>query len=220
MEAKEILTKIKQLFADLTAPVAAAAPAAPEAVLPTEYELKDGGKVMIDKLEVGGIVMVDGAAALPGDLELADGTKLTVADNGVISEMVAAEVIADEPPAMEDMSTPAAMQIALSKFADISAPDTDIKKMAVILKACFENVFGWQIREAQEKATRDAAIEVYKSGFSVHEEKIKKQQSIIEQLLTLSQLIVDAPAAAPDAAAKTSNNFKEEKQTYSPILFN
>lgn len=219
MEAKEILTKIKQLFADLTAPVAAAEPAAPEAVLPTEYELKDGGKVMIDKLEVGGIVMVDGAAALPGDLELADGTKLTVADNGVISEMKPS-MVTEEPPAMEDMSTPAAMQAALAKFADTVTGDPHMAKMMVILKAVFENVFGWQLREAQEKATRDAAIEVYKSGFSIHEEKIKKQQSIIEQLLTLSQLIVDAPAAAPDAAAKTSNNFKEETKQYSPILFN
>lgn len=187
MEAKEILTKIKQLFADLTAPVAAAEPAAPEVAMPTEYELKDGGKVMIDKLEVGGIVMVDGAAALPGDLELADGTKLTVADNGVISEMVAAEVIPDEIPVVEDMGAKfTAFEIATNeKFANYASKF-----------------------EAQE-------IQLGKMTT-----QLNKANKVIEQLLTLSQLIVDAPAAAPDAAAKTSNNFKEEKQTYSPILFN
>ena len=42
--------------------------------------------------------------------------------------------------------------------------------------------------------------------------QLNKANKVIEQLLTLSQLIVDAPAATPDAAAKTSNNFKEEKQ--------
>jgi hypothetical protein len=188
MEAKEILTKIKQLFADLTAPVAAAAP---EAVLPTEYELKDGGKVMIDKLEVGGIVMVDGAAALPGDIELADGTKLTVADNGVISDLTMGtgvepvEPIAE--PAMEDMGAKfTAFEIATNeKFANYSSKF-----------------------EAQE-------IQLGKMTT-----QLNKANKVIEQLLTLSQLIVDAPAAAPDAAAKTSNNFKEEKQQYSSILFN
>ena len=191
MEAKEILTKIKQLFADLTAPVAAAEPAAPEVAMPTEYELKDGGKVMIDKLEVGGIVMVDGAAALPGDLELADGTKLTVADNGVISALTMgtgiepAEPIAE--PAMEDMG------------AKFTAFETATNEKFANYAAKFE---------AQE-------IQLTKMNT-----QLNKANKVIEQLLTLSQLIVDAPAATPDAAAKTSNNFKEEKQQYSPILFN
>lgn len=180
MEAKEILTKIKQLFADLTAPVAAAEPAAPEVAIPTEYELKDGGKVMIDKLEVGGIVMVDGAAALPGDLELADGTKLTVGDNGVISDLTMgtpAEPITE--PVIEDMGAKfTAFEIATNeKFANYASKF-----------------------EAQE-------IQLGKMTT-----QLNKANKVIEQLLTLSQLIVDAPAAAPDAAAKTSNNFKEEKQ--------
>lgn len=187
MESKEILTKIKQLFADLTAPVAAAEPAAAEVAIPTEYELKDGGKVMIDKLEVGGIVMVDGAAALPGDLELADGTKLTVGDNGVISDMVAAEVTDEEIPVVEDMGArfSAFETMANEKFANYSAKF-----------------------EAQE-------IQLGKMNT-----QLNKANKVIEQLLTLSQLIVDAPAATPDVAAKTSNNFKEEKQNYSSILFN
>lgn len=191
MEAKEILTKIKQLFADLTAPVVPDVPVTPEVALPTEYELKDGGKVMIHKLEVGGIVMVDGAAALPGDLELADGTKLTVGDNGVISALTMgtgiepAEPIAE--PAMEDMG------------AKFTAFETATNEKFANYAAKFE---------AQE-------IQLTKMNT-----QLNKANKVIEQLLTLSQLIVDAPAATPDAAAKTSNNFKEEKQQYSPILFN
>ena len=77
MEAKLILEKVKQYFADLTAPVTAAAP-------PVEYEVAGGGMATIDKLEVGGVVLIYGAPALPGDLELADGTKITIVDNGVI----------------------------------------------------------------------------------------------------------------------------------------
>ena len=104
MEAKEILQKVKQYFNELAA--------APE-VLPmaeaTEYELKDGGKVMIDKLEVGGIVMIDGNAALPGEAELVDGTKMTIGDNGVITAIeLGTGVEPVEPigePIVEDMGT-------------------------------------------------------------------------------------------------------------------
>jgi hypothetical protein len=39
-----------------------------------------------------------------------------------------------------------------------------------------------------------------------------KANKVIEELLKLSQLIVDAPAAQPDATVKTANTFKEEKQ--------
>ena len=99
------MNKVKLFFNDLVnpAPVLAAAPDAP--ALPTEYELKDGGKVMIDKLEVGGVVMIDGNPSLPGDVELVDGTKITISDNGVISALVTAEAPAETAPVVEDMGT-------------------------------------------------------------------------------------------------------------------
>lgn len=49
MEAKTILQKLKLAFNEIIAP-------APLAATPTEYDLADGTKVMIDKLEVGGAV--------------------------------------------------------------------------------------------------------------------------------------------------------------------
>ena len=126
MEAKEILAKIKMAFADLAGvppampPVdPAAAAAAPPA---NTYELKDGGTVTIDKLEVGGIVMIDGSPALPGDAELADGTKMTIGDNGVISTITlpASDAAPVMPPAGEDMGAKftAFETLTAAKFAD------------------------------------------------------------------------------------------------------
>ena len=126
MEAKEILAKIKMAFADLAGvppampPVdPAAAAAAPPA---NTYELKDGGTVTIDKLEVGGIVMIDGSPALPGDTELVDGTKMTIGDNGVISAITlpASDAAPVMPPAGEDMGAKftAFETLTAAKFAD------------------------------------------------------------------------------------------------------
>lgn len=183
MEAKEILQKVKEYFADLTAPVdpmaAPAAPATPAPMTPTEYELKDGGKVLIDMLEVGGIVMIDGAAALPGDIELLDGTKLTIGDNGVIT-------VYDEP----------------GETIIIEEPSMDMAEKF----AAFET-------STSEK------FAAYETKFAEYESKLKKANKVIDQLLQLSQLIVDAPSAEADKAVRTSNTFTEQKKDFS-ILFN
>lgn len=177
MEAKEILQKVKEYFADLTAPVnpTMAAPV----VAPTEYELKDGGMVMIDALEVGGIVMIDGAAALPGDIELKDGTKLTIGDNGVITVIdEPAETVTTEEPPMDMAAKFAAFETSTSeKFA------------------------------------------AYETKFAEYESKLKKATKVIDQLLQLSQLIVDAPSVEADKSVRTSNTFTEQKKDFS-ILFN
>lgn len=184
MEAKEILQQVKLFFNDLInpapAPVAAADPAAPK-----EYELKIGGKVMIDKLEAGGIVMIDGAPALPGDIELMDGTMITVGDNGVISEIKTATP-ADTPPA---------------------APDEMGAKFTA-----FET-------SANEKfASYEAKFTAYETRFAATELQLAKATKVIDKLLELNTLLVEAPAGNPDPAA---GKFKdEEKKTYSPILFN
>jgi hypothetical protein len=174
MEAKQILEKVKQYFAELTNPI-------PEAIVAKEYELKDGGKITIDTMEEGGIVMIDGAPALPGDVELMDGTILTIGDNGVITMIKMVEKT-EEPmldPAIE-------MQ---NKFS------------------AFQN----------ETAEKFAA---YEAKFEQYESKLKKATKVIDQLLQLSQLIVDAPQSAPDSSVKVSNNFKEDKKKDFSILFN
>ena len=188
MEAKEILDKVKLYFTELMAPVPPAVPAAPTPAGPMEYELKDGGKVMIDKLEEGGIVIIDGNPALPGDLELVDGTKITVADNGVITVIAMGEPAA--PPA-PDPSTEMA-----TKFAS------------------FETMTN------EKFANYETKFSAYEQRFADYEVKMKKANKVIEELLNLSQLIVDAPAVPADPAVRKPGAFKENEKGYSSILFN
>jgi hypothetical protein len=188
MEAKEILQKVKQYFNELAAPEVMAAPM----VEPKEYELKDGGKVMIDVLEVGGIVMIDGSAALPGEAELVDGTKMTIGDNGVITAIeLGTGVEPVEPigePIVEDMG---------SKFAAFETLTTE-------KFANYENRFS-----------------AYEQRFADYEVKMKKATKVIDELLKLSTLLVEAPVQAPDSSVRTSNAFKEEVEKKNlNILFN
>lgn len=197
MDAKEILGKIKQVFNELTAPVAAAAPVVAPAA-PTEYEIKGGGKVMIDKLEAGGIVMIDGNPAIPGELELADGTKLTIGDNGVISaiEIGAGSGPSIDAPVVEDMG---------AKFTAFET-STNEKFSAYEAKlSAYEQRF----------AANETQLGEYKTELGKHKE-------MIEKLLQFGQLMVDAPAAPADPATKITNNFKEVDEKVKPldILFN
>jgi len=182
MEAKEILQKVKQYFNEL-----AAAPEVDKMMDATEYELKDGGKVMIDKLEVGGVVMIDGNAALPGEAELVDGSKMTIGDNGVITAIKVA-MPEEVEPVMEDMN---------SKFA------------------AFETL------TSEKFANYEIKFSAYEQRFADYEVKMKKANKVIDELLKLSTLLVEAPSQAPDNSVRTSNAFKEveEKKTLN-ILFN
>jgi hypothetical protein len=184
MEAKEILQKVKQYFNELAAPENL--PMAEH----TEYELKDGGKVMIDKLEVGGIVMIDGNAALPGEAELVDGSKMTIGDNGVITAIEVAM-----PEEEEEMIEP--IQDMSSKFA------------------AFETL------TSEKFANYEIKFSAYEQRFADYEVKMKKANKVIDELLKLSTLLVEAPVQAPDNSVRTSNTFKEveEKKTLN-ILFN
>lgn len=93
----EMLKDLKQTF--LGNPQAPVAPApVPAQDLNTDYALADGTPVSIDKLEVGGVVMVAGAPAPAGEHELADGTKISVGEGGVIAAVAPAEMQAPAPP--------------------------------------------------------------------------------------------------------------------------
>ena len=100
MNAQEAILKIRALFDDGQV---AEAPAEVnlEAV---EYSLMDGTKVMIDKLEIGGtVVLSDGNAAPQGEHILADGTSIQVDEAGVIIEIAspAEDMIPEEMPVEE-----------------------------------------------------------------------------------------------------------------------
>lgn len=99
-DIKELWNQFKERFLAPVNPAAPAVPAAP--VQLTETTLKDGTPVTIDRLEVGGVVMVGDAPAPAGTHELADGTKVTVAEGGVIAAIEAVEVVEAEATAPTD----------------------------------------------------------------------------------------------------------------------
>lgn len=81
-DIKELWDKFKEKF--LGDPT----PQNPQPVnMATEYTLKDGTKCMIDKVEPGGIVLVNEAPAPAGEMELEDGSVIVVGEAGVITEV-------------------------------------------------------------------------------------------------------------------------------------
>lgn len=100
-EVKELLNKIKVLLGATDpkdAPKADPKDAPktdPKTGLPVEqskqYQLQDGTNVEIDKLEVGGLVIVNGQPIPAGEYTLNDGTSFTTDENGSITEVETAE---------------------------------------------------------------------------------------------------------------------------------
>lgn len=188
MEAKEILGKLKQMFADLTAPPAPAP--APAPMVATEYDITGGGKCTIDKLDVGGLVMIDGNQALPGDLSLTDGTMITVGDNGVITAVTPGAAPAPAPaptPAGEDMGA----------------------RFTALESATNERFASYD----QKLAAQDAQLAQYKT-------QLATQTEMINKLLQFGELMVNKPAAQPDPGVrKPQNNFNNVELQYDPALF-
>ena len=184
-----------------TQPVAAAgSPAAPNPTptdpVPVDYPLADGTVLHIPKLEIGGAVTISGQPAPDSEYVLADGTNITVV-GGVITEIETADQAAGEPAdqmGADELTTPSAMLAAIQKFADpVQTASPDINKIATILKAVFEYNFGWQIRQEQEKATVDAAIAAYKTGFAKVEKENGELKKALETMLKQVEKIADLP---------------------------
>jgi len=127
MTPLEALLQIKQMFAEMPpAPVQAQEvevsiePAAPEY---KEYVLKSGAKIKMDKLEVGGKVMlVDDAGnetpAPAGEHELADGMVIVLDESSVITEIKLPEAPVEEVVDEE----------LKKKIAEMEAQIEDMKK--------------------------------------------------------------------------------------------
>lgn len=127
MTPLEALLQIKQMFAEVPQPVQAqeveisVEPAAPEY---KEYVLKSGAKVKIDKLEVGGNVMLvdemgNESPAPAGEHELADGMIIVLDENSVITEIKTPEAAPVEEVVDEEMK---------KKIAEMEAQIEDMKK--------------------------------------------------------------------------------------------
>lgn len=91
MDFKVELAKIKDKLKEKFFTPAPGAPAPTAPVNQAAYQLKDGTECAITELAAGGVVTVGDAPAPPGELELADGTKLTVGEGGIITAVGASQ---------------------------------------------------------------------------------------------------------------------------------
>lgn len=182
---KDFISNIKKELFDgtpITLPVTTPAPApvpTPQ-TLNKDYVTKDGTEIEVDKLEVGGTALVNGMPAPAGEHELADGTKVTIGEGGVIT---AVAPVAMQTPQQQMQ----AVQAAVKKFATGTAEDR-VANLEVVAKALMEYSFGWQIREQEQKAITDAAINVYKTKFESAEKKnTELEKSVTEQKTKLEK---------------------------------
>jgi len=156
MTPKEALDKIRQLFNE-NAPAPAPAPVdAPAALEAKEYVLEGGAKIMISELEPGGMAsLVDDAGnaqpAPVGDHKLADGTVITVGDNGVLTGVVMPESAPEANPEMDEMKAQMASLKAeneriggliaeMAKRDEFTAAIEDMKAKVVALAQAFESL--------------------------------------------------------------------------------
>jgi uncharacterized short protein YbdD (DUF466 family) len=63
---------------------------------------------------------------------------------------------------------------------------------------------------AFESATNEK-FTAYESKFAQYEAKLGQANKVIEGLMQISKMLVEAPQSAPDAGVKTSNNFADVK---------
>ena len=95
MKATEIIQSLREAFNEMVNPTPV------QEVKLIEAILKDGTKVEVTELAVGGIVTIESVPAPTGEHELQDGTIIVVGENGAITEIKEMEVA--EPPMVEDM---------------------------------------------------------------------------------------------------------------------
>ena len=187
MNAKEALDKIRQLFEE-TAPAAPAVDTAPAKMEAKEYVLEDGTKVLVSDLEVGGMVAVvaeDGSTspAPVGEHKVADGTVITVAENGVITSVsmpAPAGMPEEEMQAKfaEVKSSQEAIKISLS--AENAALRDELKAMNVKLKGLADVVAS--LVEMPAAAPLQEPRNTFSATGATKAEKMQRVASIFDKL--------------------------------------
>jgi hypothetical protein len=161
MNAKEILQKLKLALMDEPAP---SGETKTEMISAT---LMDGTEVTVDKLEVGGMVMIGLEPAPAGEHILADGTKIVLVDNGIIKSITPAEpAIEVEDPSIEiesrfakiEQSTNERFSSYESKFAAYEGKFAEYEAKLNKANTVIEGLLGLtQLLVEQPTATADAA---------------------------------------------------------------
>ena len=165
----ELLQEVKKLvFQEETAPVPA-------------YSLEDGTKIMIDKLEVGGVVTLeDGTPAPAGEHTLADGTKILLGEGGVIAEIM--------PKDVEDK-----VEIEIESAEDAKKKEEEEMKKKI---AEMEGKF----------SAYEASFSDLKNDYDGLKSAFAKQSEAMQGLINLVDTLVNVPSQAP---AEVPNNFKK-----------
>jgi hypothetical protein len=145
------------------------------------YSLEDGTKVLIDKLEVGGVVTLeDGSPAPVGEHTLADGSKVVLAEGGVIAEIMPKEV--EEKVEIE----------IESKEDEKKKEDEEMKKKIAEMEGRF--------------SAYDASFSALQSDYESLKAAFGKQGEAMQGLINLVETLVNVPSQAP---AEVPNNFKK-----------
>ena len=146
------------------------------------YSLEDGTKVLIDKLEVGGVVTLeDGSPAPVGEHTLADGSKVVLAEGGVIAEIMPKEVEEDK------------VEIEIeSKEDEKKKEEEEMKKKIAEMEGRF--------------SAYDASFSALQSDYESLKAAFGKQGEAMQGLISLVETLVNVPSQAP---AEVPNNFKK-----------
>ena len=192
MNPVELLQKVKALVFEGQAPADQQLGGMPpvEKKKFSDYMLKDGTKVSIDTLAVGGMVTIESEAPAPaGEHELADGTIIVVDNAGMITEVKPAPAPEAQPPAD---AAPVAAAVLPSqnfdeKFASYDAKFSALESENENLKASFakadEAIKGLfeLVEELVKEPVTEPSVPVnsgYKFGKQI-ENKEEKLQSLI-----------------------------------------
>ena len=139
-KAQKILSDIKLLFENIetTIPVAPVVPIAQ--VQLEKATLQDGMQVEYDKLEVGGVMTMDGMPCMPGDFTFEDGTIVSVGDAGVIANVTPAAVVEVEPveaatAPVAATNTPVQDSVLMARVEVIEAAILELQKTRIVQTA-------------------------------------------------------------------------------------
>jgi hypothetical protein len=175
MNATELLKKIKAVFEDVQPTVEPAAAVAPVVEM-KEYSLKDGTKVMIDKLEPGGkVATVDAngaqTQAAEGEYILADGSTIEVDATGLITEVSPGGEVETEP--MPEMMTKTEFSVAENSLKDELKLAKDELKA---LKAAFKDLVSLVEQSLELPATEPTEPQKNAFGFPKNERERRIQE--------------------------------------------
>lgn len=186
MNAQEAILKIKALFEDapVVAPVADNVPVETKVEL-MEYDLEDGSKVMIDKLEVGGkVTLADGSNAPAGEHKLADGTSIYVDENANITQMEAPVAV---DPTMVDAAKDEKYNELASKFNELLAATQSMydkyNELEGKVKQGFESVASLiealSVNPTADPVAKPNSFKAYVSTNDIKEQRINKFRNAI-----------------------------------------